>query len=399
MSKPDKRYYQIKIHGQEQVFTNVEKVDNGYIANGVDKDGKAYELYHRLSQEQIDNAVISNSMVFVEKPADFVFRFRLVNAAEYDNGNKDTSGIWLEFPAGIKYIDNAFEEIGLPPDAKQGQYFIDDCYCILKSLNPLVNVNTSIYELARTAERLETFDGFQMMKLNAVMQTAAKFNSLEEIREFTHNCDYYNFELDICDTTQLGLYCIYESGIFENLPCYYKDAISAETFGKYLAEAEHGVFTQKGYLYPSGDEWKVVDLPFFRPNSLKPGIDDRLIDTTELFSVDLDSFFREISDEYSNMRDDIIQAQKHIASCIRTDNTAEIKQMIYGMQHEYYLPDEDVRPYINRLENFEKLKGIANFQPAADVKRSIKKQLAENKGKAGDVPAAPAKNKKNDLEV
>lgn len=35
MSKPDKRYYKINIHGQEQVFTNVEKVDKGYIANGV----------------------------------------------------------------------------------------------------------------------------------------------------------------------------------------------------------------------------------------------------------------------------------------------------------------------------------------------------------------------------
>jgi len=35
----------------------------------------------------------------------------------------------------------------------------------------------------------------------------------------------------------------------------------------------------------------------------------------------------------------------------------------------------------------------------ASIKRSIKKQLEENKGKTADVPATPTKNKKNDLEV
>ena len=399
MDKTDKRYYQINIHGQAQVFTNVTKVDKGYVANGVDENGKAYEFYHRLSQEQIDSAIISKNMVFVEKPSDSIFRFFLVNASEYDNGNKDTSGMWVNFPADIKNIENIFEDIGLPPDAEQGQYFIDDCKCILKSLNPLVNVYTGIEELARTAERLDTFDGFQMMKLDAIMQTTAKFDSLEEIREFTYNDDYYVFEMDKCNPVELGLYYIYNSKLLDGLPEHYKDAINPEAFGKYIVASEHGIFTEKGYLYPSGDEWKVVDLPFFRPNSLVPGTDDRLIDTTEIFAVDLDAFFRETSDEYINLNDDVIKAQNRIANCIRTENTANIKQMIYGMQHEYYLSDEDIRPYINRLENFEKLQSIAKSQPVIDIKRSIKKQLAENKGKRNDVPNATAKHKKNDLEV
>ena len=209
MDKTDRRYYQINIHGQAQVFTNVTKVDKGYVANGVDENGKAYEFYHRLSQEQIDSAIISKNMIFVEKPSDSIFRFFLVNASEYDNGNKDTSGMWVNFPADIKNIENIFEDIGLPPDAEQGQYFIDECKCILKSLNPIVNVYTGIEELARTAERLDTFDGFQMMKLDAIMQTTAKFNSLEEIREFTYNDDYYVFEMDKCNPVELGLYYIY----------------------------------------------------------------------------------------------------------------------------------------------------------------------------------------------
>lgn len=358
MSKPDKRYYKINIHGQEQVFTNVEKVDKGYIANGVDKDGKAYQFYHRLSQEQIDSAIISNSMVFVEKPENYIFKIYLVNASEYDNGNKETSGIWLEFPAELDKIKSALSEIGLPPNAAQGQYFIDDCKCILDCLNPLINANTTIYELSETADRLNTFDGFLMMKLEALMETPAKLTSLEEIREFTYNCDYYDFELDITDPAQLGLYIIYESKMFENIPDYYKDAINPTAYGKYIAEVEHGVFTQKGYLYPSGDDWEIVDLPFFRPKSLIEGIDDRLIDTTEIFAVDLDSFFRETSDEYANMYDDIAKAQKHIADYIRTNNTAQVKQLIHGMKKEHHLSEDEIQPYLDRLDNFEKNKGI-----------------------------------------
>ena len=87
-----------------------------------------------------------------------------------------------------------------------------------------MNVRTDIHELAKTAECLDTFDGFQMMKLDAVMQTAAKFNSLAEIREFTHNDDYYVFEMDKDNPTELGLYFIYDSGMLDSLPDHYKDA-------------------------------------------------------------------------------------------------------------------------------------------------------------------------------
>ena len=40
-----------------------------------------------------------------------------------------------------------------------------------------------------------------------------------------------------------------------------------------------------------------------------------------------------------------------------------------------------------------------DFSVEKEKKQSIKKQLEENRGKAADVPAAQAKNKKNDLEV
>lgn len=357
MRETDKRYYKINIGGVDHIFTNVQKHYDYYTANEASQTGKAGKFVRRLSQAEIDRAVISDSLIFVEKPADFVFRLRVVNASEYDNGNKETSDIYLELPQQANYIETALEEIGLPPDAKPGQYFIDDCACILKSLNPLVDIHSDIYELADIAKQLDTLDGFNMLKLNAIMETGAAFENLAEVKEFTYNRDYYGFELDVSDHTQLGLSCIYKSGVCDNMPDYYKDAINPTAFGKYIAEAERGFFTSKGYLYPSGDEWQSVELPNFKPKPLTAGADERPIDTIENFAADLDSFCRGMSAEYAQLYDDEIQARYHITALVQTGRTAGLKEQICNMQKEYYLDNADVQPFLKRVKNFERCKG------------------------------------------
>lgn len=403
MRETDKRYYKINIGGVDHIFTNVQKHYDYYTANEASQTGKAGKFIHRLSQAEIDRAVISDSLIFVEKPADFVFWLRVVNASEYDNGNKETSDIYLELPKQANYIEIALEEIGLPPDAKPGQYFIDDCNCILKSLNPLMDMHTDIHELAEAAKRLDTLDGFNMLKLNAIMESGAAFETLAEVKEFTYNRDYYNLELNISDHTELGLSCIYKSGVFDTIPDYYKDAINPTDFGKYIAEAEQGIFTTKGYLYPSGDKWQAVDLPDFKPKPLVHGADERTIDTTEHFAADLDSFYRGISNEYANMYDDEIKARYHIAALVQTGRTAELKEQICNMQKEYHFDNADVQPFIQRIENFERYKGnylenaeklteqnynhidgIINNEPPKQEKPSIKEQLQQTKKEQGE---------------
>ena len=381
MSDTDKRYYKINIDGNDHIFTNVLKDGDHYVADNVDENGKP-TYTSTFYQSEIDRAVISNSMTFVEKPADFVFRLRLVNASEYDNGNKDTSDISLEFPAQANEIENALAEIGLPPDAKPGQYFIDDCACILKSLNPLVSVYTDVHELAETAKRLDTLDGFEMMKLNAVMETDAAFENLAQIKEFTYNCDYYDFELDVHDYTDLGLRCIYQSGVCESMPDYYKDAIEPTAFGKYIAEAERGIFTTRGYLHQTGDEWETVELENFKPKPLTVGADEHEIDTTEKFAADLDGYFREYGSEYDEFVDDEIRAKRMLADFIRTGKTAELRERIKAVQEENYIGDEEMEPFLRRIENFERCKGIEyslENGTLSAAKPSIKEQLRETK--------------------
>ena len=139
-------------------------------------------------------------------------------------------------------------------------------------------------------------------------------------------------------------------------------------------------------------------MPDFIPNAVKGGTDERLIDTTEIFAVDLDSFFRQTSGEYDFMFDDVVRAQNRISGCLRSGDTKKVKEMIFGMLKEEHLDISEVRPYLNRVENFEKMKGISGKKTRTQEKTSIREQLNDGKTKQSDIPHKN-NSKKNDLEV
>lgn len=122
-----------------------------------------------------------------------------------------------------------------------------------------------------------------------------------------------------------------------------------------------------------------------------------LIDTTEIFAVDLDLFFRDTSGEYAFMYDDTEKAVNRIASSLRSGDTQQVKNWIYGMMREEHLDISEVKPYLNRVENFERMKGISSRKARTQEKTSIREQLNDGKSKQPD--AKRQQNKKNDLEV
>ena len=174
MREIDKRYYKINIAGTEHIFTNVYRVGDRYSAYEADKNGKPGKFLHRLSQAEVDRAVISGSIDFKEKDYSYIYKGFLVNAAEYDNGNKENSGVWIYFPAKDNEIRIAFESIGLSPDADSGKYFFDDFKSNIKSIESLLDKDLSVADLQDTAEKLNELPNFEILKLNAVMETNAK---------------------------------------------------------------------------------------------------------------------------------------------------------------------------------------------------------------------------------
>ena len=62
---------------------------------------------------------------------------------------------------------------------------------------------------------------------------------------------------DVTSTGQLGDYYLNRSGMVD-MPEEWKAGILLPRFGLHIANTEHGVFTDYGYLVKSGDEWQRV---------------------------------------------------------------------------------------------------------------------------------------------
>lgn len=305
---------------------------------------------------------------------EYVFKAFLVNASEYDNGNKETSGVWVDFPADEERIKAAFSEIGLPKNAKQGRYFIDDYVSNIDSIKPLLHGNLSVRELQETAELLNGLPPYEILKLNAVMETGAKCRNLAQLREFTKNVDYYTLVPEAYTHTELGTYLIYESGIFTGVPEMYKDAMDPERFGRYTSRMEQGVFTTKGYLSKSGDEWQHGELKNYTPKCLIGCIAETAIETTKQLANDLDTLYREYSPEYAALADNPARAKKAIANLLRANKTNEVRSQLYNMARDCHIDRGTIIPLSNRITTFEESRCI---NPCS-IKEQLK-QIEKNK--------------------
>lgn len=400
MSDTDTRYYRIKIGDETHVFTNVFPMSNGnYSANAVWENGDTAKYYSTLSQSDINKAQIFDTFPGTEE-FECKIKGYLVNAHEYDNGNYDTSGIWVDFPVMPEDKPKIFESIGLPPDAEQGKYFFDDFKTEIDCIKSLLNAYSEFEEIQDTALYLNFPFDSDMSMLRAVMETDAKFENLAELNEYLkNNRDYYIF-LPATDETELGVYMIYTDDKFADLLQYEKDAIEPTHYGKYISEMEKGVFTTYGYIYRSGEEWKPSKLPDFVPKPLNCEKGERVLhpDTAKDFGKDLDAYFRENCEGYSDLAANVLDAQFFISFNILIGNTDYVRSFIHNMQKEHYLDENEVMPFLKRLDMFERAKG-KTVLPEQEKKPSIRKQLEKNKEKTTDAPTKQSKNKSKDLEV
>ena len=147
-------------------------------------------------------------------------------------------------------------------------------------------------------------------------------------------------------------------------------------------------------------DWTPVDLPDFIPKALheEKGEKKIHIDNTKSFGEDLDKFFRENCEGYSDLADDVFAATESISNNIRIGNTDYIRSQIKNMQKENYLDNTDIALFMKRLDAFDKAKGKTVSKERTKEKPSIRKQLADNKAKAADMPKH-TKQKNKDLEV
>ncbi len=206
-----------------------------------------YELMQKLMEQDKER----------REPVSEVFSILLHNRQLYEQGKE---GLWLSLPTTTEKLQAALREIGISADNPQ-DFFLYDYRSPqerpVKLPRDLV-LSADMDELNFLAARLEKLDAAELAELNAALTSPqSDFHSIGQIIDYPDNVDFYVHLPDVTGTGQLGDYYLNRSGMVD-MPEEWKAGIFLPRFGLHIANTEHGVFTDYGYLVKSGDEWQRV---------------------------------------------------------------------------------------------------------------------------------------------
>ena len=186
-----------------------------------------------------------------------VFSVLLHNRQRYEQGKQ---GLWFSLPTTTEKLQAALREIGISADNPQ-DFFLYDYRSPqarpIKLPRDMV-LSAGMDELNFLAARLEKLDATELTELNAALTSPqSDFHNIGQIIDYPENVDFYVHLPDVTGTGQLGDYYLNRSGMVD-MPEEWKAGIFLPRFGLHIANTEHGVFTDYGYLVKSGDEWQRV---------------------------------------------------------------------------------------------------------------------------------------------
>ena len=183
------------------------------------------------------------------------FSVLIQNRTEFEKGNP--AGVYLSLPATKEELHEAMKALNITADNPQdfflNGYSTDEKRRIDIPFDWIRD--GSLDEINFLAARLEEMTTEQLEKLDAVMHSDFKPESLDGLINHTYNSDFYSYVPGILSYKELGDYFLNDSGKVQ-MPEQWKAGIDKEDFGFSAALHEDGKLTDYGYIARTGTEWK-----------------------------------------------------------------------------------------------------------------------------------------------
>ncbi len=185
------------------------------------------------------------------------FTVLIQNRTEFEKGNPAT--VFLSLPATKEELHEAMKALNITADNPQ-DFFLNG---YSTADNRRIEIPSDwirdgdLDRINYLASRLEEMTPEQLEKLDAVMHSNFKPESLDKLIDHTYNTDFYSYVPGILSYKELGGYFLNDSGKVQ-MPEEWKAGIDKEDFGFNAALHEDGKLTDYGYIARSGTDWKEV---------------------------------------------------------------------------------------------------------------------------------------------
>ena len=185
------------------------------------------------------------------------FTVLIQNRTEFEKGNPTT--VFLSLPATKEELHEAMKSLNITADNPQ-DFFLNG---YSTADNRRIEIPSDwirdgdLDRINYLASRLEEMTPEQLEKLDAVMHSNFKPESLDKLIDHTYNTDFYSYVPGILSYKELGDYFLNDSGKVQ-MPEEWKAGIDKESFGFNAALHEDGKLTDYGYIARSGTDWKEV---------------------------------------------------------------------------------------------------------------------------------------------
>ena len=185
------------------------------------------------------------------------FTVLIQNRTEFEKGNPAT--VFLSLPATKEELHEAMKALNITADNPQ-DFFLNG---YSTADNRRIEIpfdwirDGDLDRINYLASRLEEMTPEQLEKLDAVMHSDFKPESLDRLIDHTYNTDFYSYVPGILSYKELGDYFLNDSGKVQ-MPEEWKAGIDKEDFGFNAALHEDGKLTDYGYIARSGTDWKEV---------------------------------------------------------------------------------------------------------------------------------------------